>query len=478
MRKFYGVGEDVPFQVYLTPLDNEKTTGEWVSLPTTPEHLRDVFARLEIGPSDWNITNVECNVYGIRETVWQCNSLDELNYLAAKLDELDAASIGTYQSLIEIDKHCDSVPELINLTDNLDCYDVEPEIYSYDDLARYVLFDRDSHSYNRSTLEMLEDYIDYEGFGRSVADGEDGTLAENCYISPSGSTFVEIYDGNPATIPEEYRVTQKIVVPELTDDERLERAIDLAMSLDRFFREFDKDYAAKFPEAQIKQELICDDLYAGKIAAIEAMLSDLGQNAHDVLPQELAEYKTAIRYDPSKDIQETMTVLVVEPRKPPYTAEIPVGLDGLTAAVDGPIAATYPFADQVALICNDEGRNIGLELNRALYDGRGQVYDVVPGTFVIAGLGDGCFTSLPEDMIEKYAQRFQTIEVYAQVGNRTVMFQVPQYAPELGDQCWDQMIQDKLHRKPSIRDKLAAAKNECADRPSQERHHKRSEQEL
>lgn len=478
MRKFYGVGEDVPFQVYLTPLDNEKTTGEWVSFPTTPEAMKELFLRLDIGPSDWSITNVECNVYGIRETVWQCNSLDELNYLATKLDELDAASIGTYQSLIEIDKHCDSVPELINLTDNLDCYDVEPEIYSYDDLARYVLFDRDSHSYNRSTLEMLEDYIDYEGFGRSVADGEDGTLAENCYISPSGSTFVEIYDGNPATIPEQYRVTQKIIVPELTDDERLDKAISLAMSLDRFFREFDKDYAAKFPEAQIKQELICDDLYAGKIAAIEAMLDDLGQDEHDVLPQELAEYKAAIRYDPEKDIQETMTVLVVEPRKPPYAAEIPMGLDGLTAAVDGPIAATYPFADQVALICNDEGRNMGLELNRALYDGRGQVYDVVPGTFVITGLGDGCFTSLPEDMIEKYAQRFQTIEVYAQVGNRTVMFQVPQYAPELGDQCWDQVIQDKLHRKPSIRDKLAAAKNECLERPSQERHHKRSEQEL
>ena len=478
MRKFYGVGEDVPFQVYITPLDNEKTTGEWVSFPTTPEAMKELFLRLDIGPSDWNITNVECNVYGIRETVWQCNSLDELNYLAAKLDELDVASIGTYQSLIEIDKHCDSVPELINLTDNLDCYDVEPEIYSYDDLARYVLFDRDSHSYNRSTLEMLEDYIDYESFGRSVADGEDGTLAENCYISPSGSTFVEIYDGNPATIPDQYRVTQKIIVPELTDDERLDKAISLAMSLDHFFREFDKDYAAKFPEAQIKQELICDDLYAGKIAAIEAMLDNLGQNEHDVLPQELAEYKAAIRYDPSIDIQETMTVLVVEPRKPPYTAEIPVGLDGLTAAVDGPIAATYPFADQVALICNDEGRNMGLELNRALYDGRGQVYDVVPGTFVIAGLGDGCFASLPEDMIEKYAQRFQTIEVYAQVGNRTVMFQVPQYAPELGDQCWDQVIQDKLHRKPSIRDKLAAAKNECTERPSQERHHKRSEQEL
>jgi hypothetical protein len=121
---------------------------------------------------------------------------------------------------------------------------------------------------------------------------------------------------------------------------------------------------------------------------------------------------------------------------------------------------------------------MGLELNRALYDSRGQVYDVVAGTFVIAGLGDGRFTSLPDDMIEKYAQRFQTIEVYAQVGNRTIMFQVPQYAPELGAQNWDKLIQDKLHRKPSIRDKLASAKNECAEKPSQERNHNRSEPQL
>lgn len=121
---------------------------------------------------------------------------------------------------------------------------------------------------------------------------------------------------------------------------------------------------------------------------------------------------------------------------------------------------------------------MGLELNRALYDGRGQVYDVIPGTFVIAGLGDGCFTSLPEDLVEKYSRRFQTIEIYAQVGNRTLMFQVPQDTVELSDQHWDKVIQDKLNHKPSIRDKLAAAKTECADRPSQERNHNRSEPQL
>lgn len=478
MAKYFGVGDDVPFEVYIAPLDNQKTAGEWVSFPTTPENLRDLFARLEIGPSDWSIANVEAHIYGIRDVIWHCDSLDELNYLAAKLEELDADSIGTFQSVIEIDEYCDTMAELINLTDNLDCYDVQAEIADYDDLGRHVLYDRDSHSYDRNTLEALDDYIDYEGFGRAIAEGEDGKLAEGCYVCPSGCPFVDSYDGDPTMIPEEYRVTQMIVVPELTDDERLDKAISLAIDLDRFFREFDKDYAARYPEAQIKQELICDDLFAGKIAVIDAMLDNLGQGENDVLPQELAQYKAAIRYDPSKDIQETMTVLVVEPRKPPYTAEIPVGLDGLSDAVGGPIAATYPFDEQVGLICNDEGRNMGLELNRALYDGRGQVYDVIRGTFVIAGLGDGCFTSLPEDLVEKYSRRFQTIEIYAQVGNRTLMFQVPQDTVELSDQHWDKVIQDKLNHKPSIRDKLAAAKTECADRPSQERNHNRSEPQL
>lgn len=475
MRKFYGVGEDVPFQAYITPLDNAKTTGEWVSFPTTPDHMKDVFARLDIGPSDWNITNVECNVYGIREIIWQCKSLDELNFLAAKLDELDESEIGQYQAVIEIEEHCDCMQELINLADNLDCYSIEEEISDYDDLGRYELYERGS--YDRDTLEMLEDYIDFEAFGRDVADREDGKLADACYVCPSGCSFVAFYNGNPSTIPEEYRVAQKIIMPELTDDERLEKSIALAVSLDTFFREFDRDYAAQYPNVQLQQEALCDNLFAGKIAAVDAMLDDLGQGEHDVLPMELAEFKAAIRYDPEKDIPETMKVLVVEPRQAPCVREIPVGEDSLGVVVGGPIAATYPFDDMAALIYNDEAKNLGMELNRALYDGNGRVYDVVPGTFVIAGLGDGCFTSLPEDLTEKFARRFQTIEVYAQVGSRMVMFQVPQDTPALSDQSLDQIIADKLGKKPSIRDALAAAKQECAEKPSQERHHKRSEPE-
>ena len=58
-----------------------------------------------------------------------------------------------------------------------------------------------------------------------------------------------------------------------------------------------------------------------------------------------------------------MKVLMVEPGKSPYAAEIESGLKSLQAAVGGDIQAVYPYEDPVALICNDEGKLMGLPLN-------------------------------------------------------------------------------------------------------------------
>ena len=51
-----------------------------------------------------------------------------------------------------------------------------------------------------------------------------------------------------------------------------------------------------------------------------------------------------------------MKVLMVEPGKVPYAAEIGEGLEPLQAAVGGDIQAVYPYDDPVALICNEEGK--------------------------------------------------------------------------------------------------------------------------
>lgn len=91
-----------------------------------------------------------------------------------------------------------------------------------------------------------------------------------------------------------------------------------------------------------------------------------------------------------------MKVLMIEPGKTPYEAEIESGLNSLQAAVGGIIQPVYPYEDPVALICNDEGKLMGLPLNRALYDEDGNIYDIVAGNFLIVGLGRKILQPFPQ----------------------------------------------------------------------------------
>lgn len=97
-----------------------------------------------------------------------------------------------------------------------------------------------------------------------------------------------------------------------------------------------------------------------------------------------------------------MKILVVEPMKEPYEKEIHGTLEEMQAIVGGYIQAVYPFEDPVAVVCNDEGKLMGLPYNRLLKDDTGRPYDVLCGTFFVAGLGEENFTSLPDRLMEKY----------------------------------------------------------------------------
>ena len=120
-----------------------------------------------------------------------------------------------------------------------------------------------------------------------------------------------------------------------------------------------------------------------------------------------------------------MRVLMVEPGKSPYETEIEDGLESLQAAVGGDIQATYPFDDLVGLICNDEGKLMGLPLNRALYDDESHLYDIVPGNFLIVGLGEEDFTDLPADLMEKYTERFKYPEKFYRLAGEIVAVKQP-----------------------------------------------------
>ena len=116
-----------------------------------------------------------------------------------------------------------------------------------------------------------------------------------------------------------------------------------------------------------------------------------------------------------------MKVLVVEPEKEPYVKEISSGLSSLQKEVGGFIEAVYPFEDPVAIICNEEGKLEGLPLNRALRDEDGHVYDIIAGTFLIAGLSEDNFCSLDDTQVEKFSAMYKSPELFMRLGNRTLV---------------------------------------------------------
>ena len=104
-----------------------------------------------------------------------------------------------------------------------------------------------------------------------------------------------------------------------------------------------------------------------------------------------------------------MNVLLVEPNTEPRPVEIDGSLASMQSLVGGLIQAVYPFEDPVALICNDEGKLVGLPQNRPLkHSETGEIYDIVCGPFFLCSAPPDSenFESLPDDLIEKYSKVF------------------------------------------------------------------------
>lgn len=111
-------------------------------------------------------------------------------------------------------------------------------------------------------------------------------------------------------------------------------------------------------------------------------------------------------------IENRIEVIYVEPGKLARTIEIEDSLEAYQGLVGGLIEEYMPFPDDVALICNDEGKMKGMDLNRGIYGEDGQLLDVIAGPFFIcyAPIESETFLSMPLDLKEKYESLFQLPE--------------------------------------------------------------------
>ena len=103
-------------------------------------------------------------------------------------------------------------------------------------------------------------------------------------------------------------------------------------------------------------------------------------------------------------------VLMVEPMSSPKLVTLQNDLDSLQKAVsigapDQGLIELVPLEDNILILCNEEGKLIGLEPNRRLGD------DILCGVFyVVAEDEEGELMSLTSEQIEKYSEFFGTFE--------------------------------------------------------------------
>ena len=188
-----------------------RPAGEWVTFPTTAEHLKEVFDRIGIDfkhYEEWHFTEYQSSVPGLTEHLSEYSHPDELNYLAKLLEMQFDDDREKFIAAIEYGDHTDSLQDIINLAQNLDCYWIYPAVKNEEDYGHYLVDELEEPE----LPEEAKKYFMYEEYGRDTSINDDGMFTERGYIYNNRNTFTEWYDGRG--VPREYRGTPQPPQPE------------------------------------------------------------------------------------------------------------------------------------------------------------------------------------------------------------------------------------------------------------------------
>ena len=180
--------------------------GYWLDMPATKEQLHEAMQSVGItadNPQDFSIRGFsddpEKHIALPYEMVCAA-SVDELNFLAARIEQLDPAEIGKLNAALQQKNGFENIGQVIAFTYNVDFYVHIPEVHTYRDLGDYYL--------NQSGMvQMPEEWkggIDLTAFGRNAAEQEKGAFTEYGYIVESGDEWERQFEGRE--VPEEYRI--------------------------------------------------------------------------------------------------------------------------------------------------------------------------------------------------------------------------------------------------------------------------------
>ena len=179
--------------------------GYWLSLPTTAEQVQEALKEIHITADNQQdlfiggFSAPEGKPLELPEVLIKAASVDELNFLAAQLQKLDAVELAELNAAMQSPAKMQTIGQLLDYAENTDCF-VLINAKDNRSLGEYYL--------NDSGLFVVPDpwkpAIDTERLGNFIANEEQGTFTDYGYILRTSDEWQRVHEGQP--VPEQYRV--------------------------------------------------------------------------------------------------------------------------------------------------------------------------------------------------------------------------------------------------------------------------------
>ena len=197
--------------------------GYWLSLPTSAEQVQETLKEIHITADNQqdlfigDFSAPEGKPLELPEDLIKTASVDELNFLAAQLQKLDAVELAELNAVMQSPAKMQTIGQLLDYAENTDCF-VLINAKDNRSLGEYYL--------NDSGLFVVPDpwkpAIDTDRLGSFIANEEQGTFTDYGYILRTSDEWQRVHEGQP--VPEEYRV-MAFPAPEILRDEAPARTV-------------------------------------------------------------------------------------------------------------------------------------------------------------------------------------------------------------------------------------------------------------